>query len=220
MAGRILTFQDHPEEGQTNYAGQVAMRCNLDVQDLRRVLPPKLWMPEADLEPDGKEEDGSSYNHGAYPHRFRELSLGAQEDWGWFQHLGTTPESDKLEVVAVTGWHAVFSELAASSPAEHSEAVAALKDASSRAALAAFVDAHNAGYYINAYTTKLNPTMDDVLQRLLEGVRRLTEEWQDRETEPAAAAKGTTSASSEVPAAAVDQRRNVFRSTMQVLNQI
>ena len=34
MAGRILTFQMHPWECSTTYAGMVAMRCNLDVQDL------------------------------------------------------------------------------------------------------------------------------------------------------------------------------------------
>ena len=34
-------------------------------------------------------------------------------------------------------------------------------------------DAHNAGFYVNAYTTKLNPGMSTVIQRLIEGVRRL-----------------------------------------------
>ena len=38
-----------------------------------------------------------------------------------------------------------------------------------------FVDNHNAGYYINSYTTKLNPTLDKVLQRLLKRVRRMHE---------------------------------------------
>ena len=37
----------------------------------------------------------------------------------------------------------------------------------------AFAEAHNAGFYMNSYTTKLNPTMDAVFQRLQEGVRRL-----------------------------------------------
>ena len=38
MKGRIYTFQDHPYEGPTNYIGLACLRCNLDVQDLRRVL--------------------------------------------------------------------------------------------------------------------------------------------------------------------------------------
>jgi len=41
MAGRIVTLQTHLCECPTNYAGLIAMRCNIDVQDLRRVL---LWM--------------------------------------------------------------------------------------------------------------------------------------------------------------------------------
>ena len=44
----------------------------------------------------------------------------------------------------------------------------------------AFADNHNAGYYITSYTTKLNPSsLDNVLKRLLESVRRLQSEWQE-----------------------------------------
>ena len=42
MAGRILTYQVNPNECPTHYASLVGMRCNVDVQDMRRVLPPKL----------------------------------------------------------------------------------------------------------------------------------------------------------------------------------
>ena len=38
MLGRLEFFQEHPYEGPTNYTGLVCGRCNLDVQDLRRVL--------------------------------------------------------------------------------------------------------------------------------------------------------------------------------------
>ena len=55
MAGRIITFQLHPWECPTAYAGLVSLRCNLDVQDLRRTLPPHMWMPSENLEPDGTE---------------------------------------------------------------------------------------------------------------------------------------------------------------------
>ena len=88
MAGRILTYQVHPWECPTNYAALVAMRCNVDVQDLRRVLPPVLWMPEADLEPTPMSDEKETYGHGAYPQRVTSFSIGAQPDWGWFQHLG------------------------------------------------------------------------------------------------------------------------------------
>ena len=38
MLGRVQTFQEHPYEGPTSYTGLVNIRCNLDLQDLRRVL--------------------------------------------------------------------------------------------------------------------------------------------------------------------------------------
>ena len=37
MQGRVLLFQEHPFECQSNYAGVAALRCNFDLQDLRRV---------------------------------------------------------------------------------------------------------------------------------------------------------------------------------------
>ena len=50
MQGRLLLFQEHPFEVQTNYAAGCALRCNFDVQDLRRVLPEELWrLDEAPL---------------------------------------------------------------------------------------------------------------------------------------------------------------------------
>ena len=47
------------------------------------------------------------------------------------------------------------------------------------AAHMAFVDNHNAGHYINSYTTKINPSLCNVLKRLLENVCRLMKEWQE-----------------------------------------
>ena len=46
MQGRLLMCQEHPFECQKNYAGIVTLRCNFDVQDLRRVLPEHLWKPD------------------------------------------------------------------------------------------------------------------------------------------------------------------------------
>ena len=62
MAGRIVTFQLHPGECATNYAALVAMRCNVDVQDLRRVLPPRTWLNEEELEPELPEEQSNTYS--------------------------------------------------------------------------------------------------------------------------------------------------------------
>ena len=43
VQGRLFMIQEHPFEVQTNYAAAASLRCNFDVQDLRRVLPEKLW---------------------------------------------------------------------------------------------------------------------------------------------------------------------------------
>jgi len=112
MAGRILTFQLHPWECPSNYAALVAMRCNVDVQDMRRVLPPHLWMPDADLEPTAREAEGEAETHGAYPQRVHGCSVGRQDDWGWMQHLGTTDRYTH-EVVAFTDWKQIFMDLSA-----------------------------------------------------------------------------------------------------------
>ena len=44
MRSRLLPLQDHPFECQSNYAALAALRCNFDVQDLRRVLPVQHWL--------------------------------------------------------------------------------------------------------------------------------------------------------------------------------
>ena len=49
--GRVLLPQEHPFECQTNYGGLAGVRCNFDVQDLRRVLPETEWMAEGDQMP-------------------------------------------------------------------------------------------------------------------------------------------------------------------------
>ena len=70
------------------------MRCNVDVQDLRRTLPPRIWMPSEDLEPETTEDQEKyPYMHGAYPQRLKDFSLGPQIDWGYFQHLNTTAKA-------------------------------------------------------------------------------------------------------------------------------
>ena len=90
-----------------------------------------------------------------------------------------------------------------------------IKAASKSAALAAFVDSHNTGYYVNSYTTKLNPTMDGVLSKLMDSVRRLNSEWAEEE-------ERKKSASGDLPGNAVtdtagEQRRQRVGRSMQML---
>ena len=86
-------------------------------------------------------------------------------------------------------------------------------------ALATFIDAHNTSYYVNSYTTKVNPTMDGVLCKLLDGVRRLRDEWEDSEAQRQERARnGPPSEQEKQPRAIADaRRRESFRRTMQVL---
>ncbi|CAK0911448.1 unnamed protein product, partial [Prorocentrum cordatum] len=213
MAGRIATFQLHPGETSTKYAAVVSARCNVDVQDMRRVLPPRLWMDASELEPPANEEDRNSYNHGLYPQRCADFAVGAREDWGLFQHLNTT-SAEKWGLVVVTDWHEIFRELAnRDSPAVDGgdAARADLQRDLERHALATFVDAHNASYYVNSYTTKVHPSMDDVLCKLLDGVRRLKSQWGDR------GARAAGGASDEAQSTAAGKRKEDFKRTLQVL---
>ncbi|CAK0895070.1 unnamed protein product, partial [Prorocentrum cordatum] len=213
MAGRIAPIQLHPGETSTKYAAVVSARCNVDVQDMRRVLPPHLWMEASELEPPANEEDRKSYNHGLYPQRYADFSVGAREDWGWFQHLNTT-SAEKWDPVVVTDWHEIFSELAnldCLAVDSDSAARANLQRDLERHALATFVDAHNTSYYVNSYTTKVNPSMDDVLCKLLDGVRRLKSQWDDREAQAAGGA------GDEAQSTAAGKRREDFKRTLQVL---
>ena len=64
MLGRLEFFQEHPYEGPTNYTGLVSVRCNLDLQDLRRVLT--LYAP-SELPGIGDRPDWSWMNAGGIP---------------------------------------------------------------------------------------------------------------------------------------------------------
>ena len=64
-----------------------------------------------------------------------------------------------------------------SDASEDQDSTADIREAVERAVLAMFVDSHNTGYYINSYTTKVNPGMDNVMKKLLNGVQRLRDEW-------------------------------------------
>ena len=178
MAGRLFTYQLHPWECSTNYAAMVAMRCNLDVQDLRRAVRPDIWMASEDQEPEPITDYASM--HGAYPQRVKNFSLGTQENWGWMQHLATTTDASEHFFVD-QDWKQIFKELLEVKETPDSYGLDEIKEnifkACRKAAHDAFVDNHNTGYYINAYTTKLNPTTDNLLKNFLESIRRLRCEW-------------------------------------------
>ena len=82
---------------------------------------------------------------------------------------------------------------------------------SAAAAKDMFVDAHNAGYYINSYTTKVNPNMDHVMRKIMEGIRNLHNTWNDE------AAKKEKSEAGEP---ATSKRQDSFRKALQMLNRL
>ena len=90
MQGRVLHFPEHPIECQSNYAGVGSIRCNLDVQDLRRVLPEDGWLQEG----------------GSLPH------IGDRKEWGYmnvYEWNGSTytnrlPEETTLEGKTPERW--------------------------------------------------------------------------------------------------------------------
>ena len=164
------------------------MRCNVDVQDLRRVLPPKMWLPESELEPEPLAADLDTHKHGPYPQRLSEWSLGPQPSWGWFQHLHASSEPG-FPPGPDTDWPATLTTLSGltASPEDASQDQASAPDSSDTtrqpdstihvhlaaetAATAMFVDSHDTGFYINSYTTKVNPGMDGVMDKLTAGLR-------------------------------------------------
>ena len=87
MQGRVLNFQEHPFECQSNYAASAAMRCNFDAQDLRRVLPEEHWLAEGEDLP----------RLGGRPHR------GYMNVYEWNAENYTPRRGEGKAVVWVTG---------------------------------------------------------------------------------------------------------------------
>ena len=153
MQGRILGFQDHPFECLSNHGAAAVMRSNLDVQDLRRVLPEEHWLHDEEELP----------------------SLGPRPEWGYMQqyewdgkayvprHRTQTPREEAFgwnDNMRPEEWRKLLLELM-----EH-RLSSDLPDACDpdlevllRLSVASFSDGVNTGYYINTYTTKQCPTM-------------------------------------------------------------
>ena len=126
------------------------------------------------------------------------------------QHLATTDTSSN-QFGTIHDWDQIFKALAELEQPVDKEELAEMEKVyteCNRAAHMAFVDNHNAGYYINSYTTKLNPTMDTVMEKLFAGVRRLQEEWRDADADKQHGTSATT------------RRQDDFRRTMQVLSRL
>ena len=128
-----------------------------------------------------------------------------------------TTENSSDPFATFQDWRQIFTTLAELEETVDKEELAEMEKIykeCNRAANMAFVDNHNAGYYINSYTTKLNPTLDNVLKRLLESIRRLQNDWQE-----SAAAKETDRTAEHCTDDKKHARQENFRRTMQVLSR-
>ena len=184
-------FQEQPFEVQTNYAGASALRCNFDVQDLRRVLPEKLWrQPHEDglpsLRVDEKRSTEMGYM-GAYEWdgtEFveREGNANTREPVQWANEK-TREEWRQtflaaLETVDTDRDEDFFKCDQCGAPhhkerGEDGHRCTCLECECMRASIAAFADSINTGFYVNSYTTKQCPTMEGVLENLRQGLERL-----------------------------------------------
>jgi hypothetical protein len=169
MEGRLMLFQEHPFECQSNYAGIGANRCNLDVQDLRRVLSPKHWLQDGEELP----------------------QLGARQDWGYMNiyewdgeeyvprradSAGTqsTHQSKWESELTPQEWREIFLRCCSTDVDQQGDAeIDAVVQQLQQEAIASFSDGINTGFYINAYTTKQCTTMDGVLEEMRRGLDRL-----------------------------------------------
>ena len=160
MQGRLLLFQEHSFEVQANYAASCALRCNFDVQDLRRVLPEELWssadaplnLPSLRIDEDRDKEMGYMGVYGwdgeTFVPRDPSRALGQpREPIIWREEY--TGEK----------WRDVFiSALNVDVDVEPClPNCDCLQCECTKASISAFADAINTGFYVNSYTTKQCP---------------------------------------------------------------
>ena len=159
--GRLRPIQLTPFEVQTSYGGIVAGRQNLDVQDMRRVLDPSLWLTSADCLPQigGPatelgymalfEWNGSQYE-------CRPPSSAVPVSWAHWSHQAAAFREDWLR--AHQGKELADDRAAAggSPPASPSEPTEEDDDVDFDLAIRcgvneAFADGVNSGFYVNRF---------------------------------------------------------------------
>jgi hypothetical protein len=218
MQGRLLPFQKTPFEVLSNFGGTTTWRSNLDLQDMRRVLPESMWLPEGET----------------LPH------LGDQPDWGHMNKYEWTGEAYEekpnlegqdphmwTDFVTASEWREMLLDLhrqhqkPAAPDGGQSAATDPLLSELSGYAHAAFADGINTGFYVNCYTTKQCPTMEGLLQELQKGIRRLEEQREADETQRAKAAEcATETGLSESASAEANRRKSSFSTALQTLGRL
>ena len=193
MQGRLLHIQEHPFEVQTNYTGAGCMRCNFDVQDLRRVLPEHLWKLAEDQWPclpvDAAREKELGYmgvhelDGDTYVERTRDESSREACQWEnvfrpeeWRQQYLNAFAADEASPTVEPYYCTVCQEPHHEHAGEDMHSCACLQCECAREGTAACADAINTGFYVNCYTTKQAPTLEPVLEPLRQQLQRLEEQ--------------------------------------------
>ena len=162
QAGRLRPIQLSPFECQSSFGGLVAGRHNLDLQDMRRVLDPKLWALDDDLLP----------HIGVTEH----LGYMAKYEWAASQYeerVGTPKEAISWLCTRslATGFRKAWLLAHEQRVPEEAELVTDrdLVRAIRCGVSDAFSDGINSGFYINSYTTKPGPGLAGMLEELRKG---------------------------------------------------
>ncbi|CAE7258426.1 unnamed protein product [Symbiodinium sp. CCMP2592] len=235
MQGRLRPIQLGPFEVQTSYGGLVSGRQNLDVQDLRRVLDPELWLGVGEVLPHVGAIDNLGYmaryewNGETYEER---VALGGAV--GGFLR---DPSADDVSLWVASAGRAVADCSLWAGAIEDGEKPAAddgpwqLSDdtvfrTSTKAedlvkaircgVSEAFSDGANSGFYINTYTTKANPSLAGMLEELRRGIERLESERAVREQEAAEARR----VAAEEGVVLKNGRGKLFRETRKTLSRL
>ena len=205
MQGRVMLFQEHPFECQTNYAGASSLRCNFDVQDLRRVLPESRWMREDDQ----------------MPHLGPRDHFGYMRRWEWngseYEDRGAQGDTEPLlrdDELRPEDWRAVLLDILDSRPNDDENEHDDDSEEIMTEAQGAFSDGINTGFYINAYTTKVCPTMGGVLEQLRQGIERLDQQHVLRRDQFSAKALSPQTSPKGVEAPAANAKEGAAKSPL------
>jgi hypothetical protein len=232
MQGRIMPFQQTPFEVQSNYGGIVTGRNNLDVQDMRRVLDPEVWLQEGET----------------LPHLGQKPSFGymGQYEWTGESYESRPDLSDRPadawhdDLISHSEWREMLLELHTQLNPDHDQIPSAddKQSATTFASLQlqlqeAFADGVNSGFYVNSYTTKQCPSMEGLMEELRKGIQRLEEDSRAKaaserlEEERRAKAASEEQLATETPDAVHQEsvkaerpKSSVFASTLATLGRL
>ena len=165
--GQVLLFQKHPFECQSNYDGLGALRCNLDMQDLRRVFPETDWLDD-------------ELPHFGHRPEYGYMNTYEWDGENWVQRRADSEcELDEASArwnndVPVADWRKVLLHCLTGCQddiacPEHRELYHKLEGA----ATVSFSDGLGIGCYINVYIMQHCPAIEGMLEEMRRGLERL-----------------------------------------------